>query len=378
MKRWVNRLFVFVLLVLIPELAAQDGARNVILFLGDAGGLPTVNAASIYGYSKPHGLFVQKMPYIGLSETSSASEWVTDSAAGMTAIVTGHKTHNGVIAQSDSAVRRVKDGEPLKTILEYAEERGLSTGILTNSSAASATPAACYAHVNDRRKEGEIFAQVLTPRFGDGIDVIIGAGRERILSEMQKLGLDPKAALASKGFALSDSLDKVPSDSRRVVVLFDKGDFDLGAATQRAIDILSRNPKGFFLMVESDIHTDNIVQGLERTVTFDRIIQQTAERMKSKTLILFTADHSYDLRIHDGNKNEPLLSAVEKATATNDKDSIRFENVRRDDDHTGEEVLVTAQGPGAERVRGMLSNTDVFHIMMAAYGWTASASTGGE
>ena len=85
-----------------------------------------------------------------------------------------------------------------------------------------------------------------------------------------------------------------------------------------------------------------------------------------------------DLRIHDGYKNEPLLSAVEKATATNDKDSIRFENVRRDDDHTGEEVLVTAQGPGAERVRGMLSNTDVFHIMMAAYGWTASASTGGE
>ena len=128
----------------------------------------------------------------------------------MTAIVTGHKTHNGVIAQSDSAVRRVKDGEPLKTILEYAEERGLSTGILTNSSAASATPAACYAHVNDRRKEGEIFAQVLTPRFGDGIDLIIGAGRERILGEMQKLGLDPKAAFASKGFALSDSLDKVP------------------------------------------------------------------------------------------------------------------------------------------------------------------------
>jgi alkaline phosphatase len=378
MKRWINWLFVFVLLLLIPELAAQDRARKVILFLGDAGGIPTVNAASIFGYNEPHRLFVQKMPHIGLSETSSASEWVTDSAAGMTAIVTGHKTHNGVISQSDDAVRRVKDGMPLKTILEYAEEQGLSTGVVTNSSAASATPAACYSHVNDRKKEGAIFAQVLSPRFGDGIDVIVGAGRQGILGQMQKLELDPEVTIKGKGYTLVRSLEALPSDSRRAVVLFDNGNFDLGAATQRAIDLLSSNPKGFFLMVESDIHTDDIIQGLERTVIFDRIIQQTAERMKSDALILFTADHSYDLRIHDGNKGEPLLSAAEKSTATNDKDSIRFANVRRDDDHTGEEVLVAAQGPGAQRVRGFLSNTDLFHIMMAAYGWTASTSTGGE
>jgi alkaline phosphatase len=378
MKRWINWPFVFVLLSFIPEVAAQDRAKNVILFLGDAGGIPTVNAASIYGYSKPHQLFVQKMPHIGLSETSSASQWVTDSAAGMTAIVTGHKTHNGVISQSDTAVRRLKDGASLKTILEYAEEKGLSTGVVSNSSAASATPAACYAHVNDRRKEGEIFAQILEPRFGDGIDFVLGAGHQRILEEMRKLGLDPEVAIKGKGYTFAKSLEAVPSESRRVVVLFDSGNFDLGAATQRAIDVLSRNPKGFFLMVESDLHTDNVVQGLERAVAFDRIIQQTAQRMKSDTLILFTADHSYDLRIHAGKKNEPLLSAPEKATATNDQDSIRFANVRRDDDHTGEEVFVAAQGPGAQRVRGFLSNTDLFHIMMAAYGWTASASNGSQ
>jgi alkaline phosphatase len=378
MKRRIGGLFLFILLLLMPRLAAQDRARNVILFLGDAAGLPTVNAASIYGYNQPRHLFVQRMPHIGLSDTSSASEWVTDSAAGMTAIVTGHKTHNGVIAQSDAAVRRLKDGAPLKTILEYAEEQGLSTGVVSNSSAASATPAACYAHVNDRRKEGEIFAQVLSPRFGDGVDVIIGAGYRRILDEMEKLGLDAEVAFKGKGYAFAGSLEAIPPDCQRVAILFDKGDFDLAAATQRAIDMLSRNPKGFFLMVESDLHTDNIVQGLERAVVFDRIIQRTAERMKGDTLILFTADHSYDLRVHDGNRNEPLLSASEKATATNDKDSIRFENVRRDDDHTGEEVLVTAQGPGAQRVRGFLSNTDLFHIMMAAYGWTASPSNGAK
>src|SRR5688572_16815929 len=156
-------------------------AKNVILFLGDGTGPSTVNAASIHGYGEPRSLYVQSMPYIGLSETSSASSWVADSAAGMTAIVTGQKTHNGVISQSLTAKVGVQDGETLKTILEYAEERGLSTGVVSNSSMADATPAACYAHVNDRGKFGEIFAQVVKPRVGDGVDVVIGPGRERIM-----------------------------------------------------------------------------------------------------------------------------------------------------------------------------------------------------
>jgi alkaline phosphatase len=64
-----------------------------------------------------------------------------------------------------------------------------------------------------------------------------------------------------------------------------------------------------------------------------------------------------------------LFSAVEKQRPTNDIESVRLKNVRRDDDHTGEEVLVAARGPCAERVRGFLSNTDLFHIMLAAWGW---------
>lgn len=70
------------------------------------------------------------------------------------------------------------DGEPLKTILEYAEEHGLSTGVVTNSSVLSATPAACYAHVNDRKNEPDILKHLLNPRFGDGVDAVIGGGRD--------------------------------------------------------------------------------------------------------------------------------------------------------------------------------------------------------
>ena len=138
-------------------------AKNVVLFLADAGGIPTLHAASVQTYGAPQKLYVHTMPNIALSETSSASRWVTDSAAGMTAIVTGQKTHNGVLAQSAAAERGEVDGVPLKTILEYAEERGLSTGVISNSSVLSATPAATYAHVNDRNSEAEILRQLLNP-----------------------------------------------------------------------------------------------------------------------------------------------------------------------------------------------------------------------
>lgn len=357
-----------------PALTTAQTAKNVILFLGDAAGIPTLHGASVHGYGEPQELFVFRMPHLALMETSAASGWVTDSAAGMTAIVTGHKTHNGVISQSDSAVRRKKDGEPLKTILEYAEEKGLSTGVVSNSSVASATPAACYAHANDRDKDGEIFAQILKPRFGDGVDVVIGPDREEILEATKALGVDIEVGLLKKGYAIYDSLDAISADEGRVVALLDNSDFDLDQATQKAVQILSRNPNGFFLMVESNLHVEDILEGLERTVVFDRAIQDTAQRVNAdETLILFTADHSYDFRIHDGDKDEPLFEKEEmvrlRSMTDEDEESIRLENIRRDDDHTGEPVLLTAQGPGAERVKGALSNTNVFHIMMKAYGW---------
>ncbi len=176
---------ILIALVLLPAaLSAQSRARNVILFLADAGGTSTLAAASLHGHGAPRQLFVQSMPHIGLSDTSSAAHIVTDSAAGMTAIVTGHKTMNGVVSLSASTVRGKQDGGRLKTILEYAEEHGLSTGVISNDSLTGATPAATYAHVNDRGQTAAIFTQVFTPQFGDGVDVMIGGGRPAIVKAL--------------------------------------------------------------------------------------------------------------------------------------------------------------------------------------------------
>lgn len=365
MDRWKNlKRILFALFVLSLALhAAERRAKNVILFIGDAGGLPTLHAASLYGHQDPQKLFIQSMPYTALVDTSASNAWVTDSAAGMTAIVTGQKTNNGVISQSSAAVKGQTDGETLETILEFAEQRGLSTGVLSNMSMADATPAACYAHSNDRGKTGEIFAQILSPRAGDGVDLVIGAGRTRILTATEKMGLNLADALTKKGYAFYDSPDAIQAKDRRVVALFDSGDFEAWPAVERAISILSRNPKGYFLMVEWDMHTTNIKRGLERALEMDNVIRKVAGTVRNDTLLLYSADHSFDLRVRGGRKGDVLIPEPGEA-----KPRIRVDN-----GHTGEQVVAAAQGPGAERVRGFIRNTDLFQIMMAAYGWTKPA-----
>ena len=353
------RVFLILLAVTGSPAAAQH-ARNVILFLADGTGTSTLSATSIYTYGKPCALYIQNMPYLGLSETSAADSWVTDSAAGMTAIVTGWKNDN----QALSIVPRnggVEAGKPLKTILEYAEERGLSTAVVSNSPMYDATPAACYAHSANRRSYGEIFAQILTPRFGDGVDLVIGPGRKVALEETAKLGLDLPVESAKKGYTFLDSLGaflQLGPESKRVIALWDGEDFDLGAAVAQIVRILSRNPRGYFLMVESDNHFSNAETCLTRTARLDEIVRNTTEQVKGDTLVLVTADHSWDLRV-----------VSDSATTSIGRDRNILSSVRVGVSHSGEEVLVSADGPGAQAVHGIFSNTKLFHIMMAAYGW---------
>lgn len=366
----MKKLALVLLILSSPLLAAGKRARNVVLFIGDAGGLPVISLAAAYK-GQPQSLFIQSMPYVGLMDTSTASAWVTDSAAAMTAIVTGAKTQGGVISQSDSAVRGKKDGEILKTILEYAEERGLSTGVVTNDVVTGATAAACYAHSNDRSKVGEIFAQLLKPRYGDGVDVLVGAAGKVLPAATAAAGSDIEAGLRQRGYSVLKSLDEFTRAPGRAVVLLDSNDFDLGSAVRRTTEILSRNRKGYFLMVECDLHTSKLKQGLDRTLLLDKIIEQTARAVSKDTLVVFSADHSFDTRLRGGTKGASLLPPEPAETPATAKPAIRV-----DSGHTGEEVLVTAQGPGAERVRGFFPNTQLFRIMLAAYGWDAGSRPG--
>ncbi len=364
----MNRSALVVFLGVVFSAASAFGqAKNIILFIGDGAGVSSLNAASIYGYGKPQALFVQKMPNLALADTSSARQWVTDGAACASAWATGHKTRNGVMSMSADSERDVKDGEIYKTVLEYAEEQGLSTGVISNDDKTGVSGAAVssfYAHINNRGKSGAIFEQMLNTKFGNGPDVVIGTGRKKIFDEVTAIGgHDLKAEIAAKGYTYVDSLAAVSEmhgANDRVIALVDDENFDIDEAVQQAVRRLSKNPKGFLLIAHSDCHLGKSGKSLQRVLLLDKAVAKAAETTRGNTLILFTADHSYDLRIKGENLTETAKdSDYKKITSA----------VSLEDEHTAEEVPVLAMGPGSERVKGYISNTDVFHIMMANFGW---------
>jgi len=354
---------------LAPGQKRPERAKNVILFLADAGGLSTLHAASLLGYDGPQKLHIQSWKNVGLSDTMPVDRWVSDSANGMTSIVTGVKTQNGIISQGPDVVRGEKDGKILKTILEYAEEKGLRTGVVTSQSVADATPAACYAHANDRGKWGEIFPQAFQPRFGDGVDVLMGTGRERIGQQLSSKGTSFEALAKQYNRPIASSLDEISPSNPRPIVVADN--IDVRAATLKTLDILEKSPKGYFLMVEWDAHTDNAKAGLERLIAFDKLIKEIQGRVNmQETLLLFTADHSFGLFVNGGGPGEPFLKGYEEWQAKGaSKDPVNLPNVHINRKHTGEDVVAVAVGPGSDKVRGFFPNTYLFDVMVDAWGW---------
>ena len=132
-------------------------AKNVILFVGDGMGVSTITAARILeGQSKPdnrggeeNALSFETLPYLALSKTYSINQQTSDSAPTMTAMITGVKTNDGELSVGKDVVRQEKnasviDAHKVKTLLEQAEDKGLSTGIVSTARITHATPAACY------------------------------------------------------------------------------------------------------------------------------------------------------------------------------------------------------------------------------------------
>lgn len=153
-------------------------AKNVILFVGDGMGITTLTASRILegqmrGESgEENQLSFEEFPSVALSKTYSVNQQTSDSAPTMTAIIAGVKTDEGILSVNQSVVRqdwRTVKGNETKTLLEMAEERGLSTGIVTTARLTHATPGACYAHTADRdwESDAELSADARRNNFPD-------------------------------------------------------------------------------------------------------------------------------------------------------------------------------------------------------------------
>ncbi len=292
-----------------PLLTADNPPQNIILMIGDGMGMSHLYAANAYKlHLKKEPLHIltlaEKGAFTSMS-TFSADSLVTDSAAAMTAMVTGVKTKNGYLSVST-------DEKPLKTILEIAEDMGKDTGVVTTTRVTHATPAACASHINDRDKESEIAAQMIN----SGTDVILGGGWNFFYPKntggKRDDDTDVFSLAKSKGFTVvtaGEAFENISQNTKKVLGLFSGSHLPyvtdridaiptLAQMTQKALDVLSQNPKGFFLMVEGGridhaAHINDAVSLIMETVDFDDAVGTVMAFMKEHpdTLLIVTADH---------------------------------------------------------------------------------------
>jgi alkaline phosphatase len=336
-----------------PQKLKSKKPKNVILMIGDGMGTAQVFA----GITANGGhLFLDNFKVAGFSRTQSADNYITDSAAGGTALSTGQKTYNGAIGVNANK-------EPIKTILEMAEEKGRSTGLVSTSAITHATPASFIAHQGSRSSYEDIAADFMKT----DIEVFIGGGYKHFAE--RKDGRDLTKDLQAKGYQVLRNMDeiaKVKSGKLAGLVatehtgrVAERKDM-LPVATQTAINILNTGKKGFFLMVEGSqidmgAHANNTVYVVEDMLDFDRAIGRALEFAASngETLIVVTADHETGgMTLVGGNMKTGL---VKGAYTTGN--------------HTAVMVPVFAYGPGAELFGGIQENTDIPKKIMQLMGF---------
>ena len=332
-----------------------DLPRNIILFIGDGMGVSHITAAkTVMGR-----LQMERFDLCGLVTTHPYGGFITDSAASGTALATGHKTTNGMISQSP-------DKKRLKTVLEYAEEMNKSTGIVVTSSVTHATPAVFAAHVDDRNKNNEIAEQIVD----SGIDILFGGGsayfipcsREGSKRDDEKdllkiLGERLDIALTAEEFrSLSDSGYAAAFIALRHPGTVSEREISLAEMTEKAVRILSKDPDGFFLMVEGsqidwEGHDNNLDGIIGETVDFDNAVGVGMDFAESdgRTLVLVTSDHETGgFAVHGGSIENRTISSASFTTGG----------------HTGSMVPLFAFGPGAGLFGGIHDNTFIGKTMI--------------
>ncbi|RME96550.1 MAG: alkaline phosphatase [Bacteroidetes bacterium] len=337
----------------------------VILLIGDGMGLTQMSAAL---YSSKTPLALESFPHIGFHKAYSASELITDSAAGATAFACGQKTYNGAIGMT-------ADTLPCSTILEEAEARQLATGLVATSTIVHATPASFVAHQQLR----VFYEEIALDMVNSGVDLLIGGGK-RYFDRRKADDRDLLAELQSKGYKVRDYFDGDLSDIKPDTALgfayfsadnqplpVNQGRNYLTYATQLSTWFLNLKGQqnGFFLMVEgSQIdwanHANEGRLAIQEVLDFDRAVATALAfaRKRGNTLVLVTADHeSGGMAIQPGSK----IGKVKLAFTTNG--------------HTGSLVPVYAYGPGGERFRGIYENTQIYHKIRQFYGWDTRPQT---
>lgn len=314
--------------------------------IGDGMGIAQITAAMAH-YTGRNAF--ERFKVVGLSKTSSANDYVTDSGAGATVFSIGKKTFNGAIGVD-------KDSLPSENLFEKMKKVQRATGVVVTSSITHATPASFYAHVPSRKSAFQIARFLLN----DQCDIAIGGGARFFFDP--KYTADFQRQLQKKGFTtLLDSTATFTSQTASKLIYTlagdgmptmqeGRGDF-LTKASLNAMDLLNTNKRGYLLMIEgSQIdwggHNMDFEYMKLELQDFNETINAVLDRaeMEGDILVVVTADHETGgLSLNENAENRSTF-----------KPSYTYSH------HTGVMVPVYAYGPGASDFGGTYENTEIF------------------
>ncbi|KAL9969141.1 hypothetical protein ACROYT_G021316 [Oculina patagonica] len=439
-------------------------AKNTILFVGDGMGVTTTTAARILegqmrGESgEENVLSWEKFPWSAQSKTYNVNSQGADSGACATAYLCGVKTNQELIGLDESAkwdyCGTLTEERKLTSILTLAENAGMSTGFVTTTRATHASPAPLYAHSvsgdwesdkdkleqakDDSSKCPDIARQLVHFPPGNGLEVIFAGGRKKFMCQNDT---DPEypdvtgERLDGRNL-IKEWIEKYPNSQYvwnktgfdqidpekfdHVMGLFEPshmkyevdrgndtaGEPSIAEMTEKAIKILRKNPKGYFLLVEGGRidhghHKGQAVRAVTDAVALAKAVNRAVSMVnKEETLIIATADHShvftvggypkrgnpifglvmniYDNTLNLGGDSKPYTTlgyangpggingTRENLTGVNtsDKDFLQQATVQRyKETHGLEDVGIYADGPGAYLFHGVVEQQYIFHVM---------------
>ena len=334
----------------------QTPTKNIILLIGDGMGLTQVSTAYYFGKETPN---FSRIKYIGLHQNRPVGKEITDSASGATAFSTGYKSYNAAIGVDGDTISR-------ETILEWATKKEKSTGLIATSSITHATPASFYAHVPNRNLHEDIALDFIKAP----VDFAAGGGYKYFSERVDERNL--LAELQNQGVVVdTNALGRKLAPGKRYAYFLGpdslhsirggRGDF-LPEATSTALDLLSKNENGFFLMIEgSQIdwggHANNAEYVISEVLDFDKAVGLSLDfaEKDGNTLVVITADHE---------TGGLSLSATE---IFGQREYGAIKPTFSTGGHSAALIPVFAYGKGAERFIGIYQNNEIFDKMMACF-----------
>lgn len=343
---------ILLLLLIAPFVLIAKSPKNIILIIGD--GMGTAQAYCGYTINKGKST-LEKSSHIGFSKTYSASDYITDSGAGGTAIACGIKTYNSAIGVNNDTI-------PQKNITCFAYENGMKTGVLSVCSITHATPATFLVHNKNRENEEQIASDIVT----SNVNFIFGGGQKYFSNRSDKINLIEK--LRMNGFWVLESTRynnlkplKEQIDPRSEKYLIFNSDSHPASFNDGRGHILSdaflfaseqlKNQNGFFIMIEESqidwachTHSKKYLEG--ELIDTEHLLSTVFDfaMRDSNTLVVVTADHE---------TGGLTLEGGDFTKGTVDIDFTTF-------NHTGVWVPVYAYGPGSEIFSGIYENTSIF------------------